>query len=560
MTPPSSANGHIPRRESLKESANNSKDSESTNGEQINEDVGISSPDTAQTSPAKENTSNRVDNRALTDDLTKSKNSVSSVAENQSIKEESQKEGVPTSDGSASQSKVTVDEEEANVISSATVGEAGVPGASDNGETSEAVEENVDENKDASAGDEVDVGSAEIDTTQQRAASEVSFSGEKETVSVPDQTSTAGVTADTDVAETNVPQQRVVSEVSISSENEADASQDQTQTVSGTAPDKDSEAAETDLARQRVTSDVSLPGEIDAAPVVNQTKRASVATSDHSAVPSDNELNSLPQESDSVSPATTESAQRSEPREDTTEDPLSLGGEQSSNDQNLGHDSVSATVEATEARDSSKEDSALDKKDTVDPLAESTDYFSLKSDIIYGRICTLSANVQIGSLDDPQGERTVTLTGSVYRVPRIDGGTTTPKPGEKIGIIKGDVTSTPGDNESSANLATLRGDLLAVSGEAASQGRVATASIDVLSCATGEKIATITADVAPNDDSESPSGVISGEVLGASENGSDEKIGTLAGKVVALTFDDDVASICSADDDLLKPRRESCFV
>lgn len=555
MTPPSSANGHIPR-DSLKESANNSKDSESTSGEQINEDVGISSPDTAQTSPAKENTSNRVDNGVLTDDLTKSKNSVSSVGENQSSKEESQKEGVPASDGSASQSKVTVDEEEANVISSATVGEADVPGASGNEETSEAIEENVDENKDASAGDK----DKETDATQQRAASEVSFSGEKETVSVPDQTSTAGVTADTDVAKTNVPQQRVVSEVSISGENEADASQDQTQTVSGTAPDKDSEAAETDLARQRVTSDVSLPGEIDAAPVVNQTKTATVATSDHSAVPSDNELNSLPQESDSVSPATTESAQRSEPREDTTEDPLSLGGEQSSNDQNLGHDSVSATVEATEARDSSKEDSALDKKDTVDPLAESTDYFSLKSDIIYGRICTLSANVQIGSLEDPQGERTVTLTGSVYRVPRIDGGTTTPKPGEKIGIIKGDVTSTPVDNESSANLATLRGDLLAVSGEAASQGRVATASIDVLSCATGEKIATITADVAPNDDSESPSGVISGEVLGASENGSDEKIGTLAGKVVALTFDDDVASICSADDDLLKPRRESCFI
>lgn len=145
----------------------------------------------------------------------------------------------------------------------------------------------------------------------------------------------------------------------------------------------------------------------------------------------------------------------------------------------------------------------------------------------------------------------------MYRLPRV----TSPKPGDKIGFVKGDVTSTPVDNEASEKVATLRGDLLAVSGEAASHGHIATASIDVLSCATGEKVATITAEVAPDDDPESASGVISGEVLRASESGSyGEKIGTLAGKVVALTFDEDTVSITSADEELLKLRRESCFI
>ena len=270
-------------------------------------------------------------------------------------------------------------------------------------------------------------------------------------------------------------------------------------------------------------------------------------------------MNALIQELDSVLPATTENTKHS--IEVTKEVLLSPGGEDSSGD-NLKHDSTSAPVEATEQTDPSKEDSALENKQSAAPLAESTDEASLKGNMtVFGRICTLSASVLVGSIDDPQGEQNVTLTGSVYRVPRIDGDATAPKPGEKIGIIKGDVTSTPTDNESSVHLATLRGDLLAVSGEAASQGHVATASIDVLSCATGEKIATIMADVAPNDDADSPSGVISGEVLGASENGSyEEKIGTLAGKVVALTFDDDIVSMSSTDEELLKLRRESCFI
>ena len=198
----------------------------------------------------------------------------------------------------------------------------------------------------------------------------------------------------------------------------------------------------------------------------------------------------------------------------------------------------------------SEKDTAADK--TIE-IAESADPFStrrdssLSTDTDPDRICTVTANVKIGCIEHLSGHKTVTLTGSVYRLPREDD-STTPKPGDKIGIVKGDVTSSPADNETSEKLAILRGDLFAVSGEAAENGLIATASIDVLSCSLREKLATITADVAPSDDPEHQSGVISGEVLAASERGSyDDKIGSLSGKVVALTFGEGVTSLANAN-------------
>lgn len=173
----------------------------------------------------------------------------------------------------------------------------------------------------------------------------------------------------------------------------------------------------------------------------------------------------------------------------------------------------------------------------------------MSNENVQGRICTVTANVRIGSLENPEGQQTVTLSGSVYRVAKEEGDPTTPNTGDRIGIVKGEVTSTPIDNESSEKLATLRGDLFAVSGEAVANGLIATASIDVLSCNSGKKIATITADVTPSDDPEHQSGIITGEVLAGTENGSyDEKIGSLSGKVVALTFDEDILSIGNIDD------------
>lgn len=472
VTPPSSANGHVPR-DSQENAVNNSGVSGSTSDEQTNEDAGIDTRDNVAPSPAGEDASNGLDNAVSTEQMPK--RSASSVQEKELNQEESLEEGAPASDHSASHSKVSVEEEQPVVMtSSSPVGEKGVPGKL--------------------PGDDV----------------------------------------------------KPIEEKSVSTGNEG-----------GTG------VAETDIAQQRVVSEDSLSGENDTAPVVNQTKRASVAASEHSAAPSDNEVNLSRQnrgsvELDSVSPTTTEGAQPSQPMEISKEESVSLGGNERLSDQRTMQDSVSVPTETSEPSqptENTQNDSvAHDRKDSVGLPAETDDVFS---ESIHGRICTLTASVMIGSLDDPQGERTVTLNGSVYRLPRV----TSPKPGDKIGFVKGDVTSIPVDNEASEKVATLRGDLLAISGEAASHGQIATASIDVLSCATGEKIATITADVSPDDDPENASGVISGEVLRAAETGSrGETIGTVAGKVVALTFDEDTVSITSGDEEFLKLRRESCFI
>ena len=422
--------------------------------------------------------------------------------ENQFKREASIEDGAPASNGKAT----AEDEQPVVVISSAAVGEVGGLSASDGNDVKpEAVEGKPSGTEDVSVGDEPGAGAAATDLVQ-------------------------------------------------SGENETGLSLNDANTASATAG-IDSGAAETDLPQHRIASEVSLSREIETNPEVDQSKRASIAASEHSTAPSDNDVNLSRQNRGSlelnyVSPTPGESAQPTQPREISKENSASLAEKGSSFP-------VDASGSSQPTEISGKDSVPLDSKDSTGHHAVASDGYSMKSESIHGRICTLTASVVIGSLDDPQGERTVTLHGSVYRLPSV----TTPKPGDKIGFVTGDVTSSPVENESSSKVATLRGDLLAVSGEAASHGQIATASIDVLSCANGEKIATITADVAPNDDSDSASGVISGEVLGESESGSyDEKIGTLAGKVVALTFDEDTISISSSDEEFLKQRRESCFI
>ena len=450
---------------------------------------------TADGAPRVEESADELDNTAP-------KNGGTSAQENQFKKEESIENGAPASNGKAT----AEDEQPVVVISSAAVGEVGGPSASDGHDVKpEAVEGKPSGTEDVSVGDEPGAGAAATDLVQ---------SGENETGLPLNDANTASATAGID-----------------------------------------SGAAESDLLQRRIASEGSLSKEIETNPVVDQSKRASIAASEHSAAPSDNDVNLSRQNRGSlelnyVSPTPGESAQPTQPREISKDNSASLAEKGRSFP-------VDAAGSSQPTEISGKDSVPLDRKDSTGHHAVASDGYSMKSESIHGRICTLTATVLIGSLDDPQGERTVTLHGSVYRLPSV----TTPKPGDKIGFVTGDVTSSPVENESSSKVATLRGDLLAVSGEAASHGQIATASIDVLSCANGEKIATITADVAPNDDSDSASGVISGEVLGESESGSyDEKIGTLAGKVVALTFDEDTISISSSDEEFLKQRRESCFI
>ena len=332
------------------------------------------------------------------------------------------------------------------------------------------------------------------------------------------------------------------SQVSLSSNKETSSGQDHDQrkgsmTVSEffTAPSEASLSDNTNTVSHsnnnavqdsnRDTSQVSLSSTKGMASGQDESQRkASVTVSEFFGAPSDTELHlsnqSLGSSQQNALPATTETEHPDEPSKIVKEETVS------------------------------EKDTAADK--TIE-IAESADPFSTRRDSSMStdtdpdRICTVTANVKIGCIEHLSGHKTVTLTGSVYRLPREDD-STTPKPGDKIGIVKGDVTSSPADNETSEKLAILRGDLFAVSGEAAENGLIATASIDVLSCSLREKLATITADVAPSDDPEHQSGVISGEVLAASERGSyDDKIGSLSGKVVALTFGEGVTSLANAN-------------
>ena len=356
--------------------------------------------------------------------------------------------------------------------------------------------------------------------------------------SLSDNTNTVSHTNTSAVQDSN----KDASQVSLSSNKETSSGQDHDQrkgsmTVSEffTAPSEASLSDNTNTVSHgnnnavqdsnRDTSQVSLSSTKGVASGQDESQRkASMTVSEFFGAPSDTELHlsnqNLGSSQQNALPATTETEHPDEPNRIVKEETVS------------------------------EKDTAADK--TIE-IAESADPFSTRRDSSMStdtdpdRICTVTANVKIGCIEHLSGHKTVTLTGSVYRLPREDD-STTPKPGDKIGIVKGDVTSSPADNETSEKLAILRGDLFAVSGEAAENGLIATASIDVLSCSLREKLATITADVAPSDDPEHQSGVISGEVLAASERGSyDDKIGSLSGKVVALTFGEGVTSLANAN-------------
>ena len=385
-------------------------------------------------------------------------------------------------------------------------------------------------NKDKSSGQDHDQRKGSMTVSEFfNAPSEASLSDNTNTVSHSNNSAVQDSTKD-------------ASQVSLSSNKETSSGQDHDQrkgsmTVSEffTAPSEASLSDNTNTVSHsnnnavqdsnRDTSQVSLSSTKGMASGQDESQRkASMTVSEFFGAPSDTELHlsnqSLGSSQQNALPATTETEHPDEPNKIVKEETVS------------------------------EKDTAADK--TIE-IAESADPFSTRRDSSMStdtdpdRICTVTANVKIGCIEHLSGHKTVTLTGSVYRLPREDD-STTPKPGDKIGIVKGDVSSSPADNETSEKLAILRGDLFAVSGEAAENGLIATASIDVLSCSLREKLATITADVAPSDDPEHQSGVISGEVLAASERGSyDDKIGSLSGKVVALTFGEGVTSLANAN-------------
>ena len=356
--------------------------------------------------------------------------------------------------------------------------------------------------------------------------------------SLSDNTNTVPHTNTSAVQDSN----KDASQVSLSSNKETSSGQDHDQrkgsmTVSEffTAPSEASLSDNTHTVSHsdnnavqdsnRDTSQVSLSSTKGMASGQDESQRkASMTVSEFFGAPSDAELHlsnqSLGSSQQNALPATTETEHPDEPNKIAKEETVS-------------------------EKDTSA-DKTIEIAESADPFSTRRDS-SMSTDTDPDRICTVTANVKIGCIEHLSGHKTVTLTGSVYRLPREDD-STTPKPGDKIGIVKGDVTSSPADNETSEKLAILRGDLFAVSGEAAANGLIATASIDVLSCSLREKLATIAADVAPSDDPEHQSGVISGEVLAASERGSyDDKIGSLSGKVVALTFGEGVTSLANAN-------------
>ena len=419
------------------------------------------------------------------------------------------------------QGKVSVSEELPAVIaSSSSVGD------DEKKETNQ--EKDVSEAQDFSV-----VGDAE--TAPLKDTSEISLSG-------PKNTSKTSLSGDKDMASHNntgeVPSHNDTSHVSLSSDKDTVQEQNNTGEVPShndtshvsLSSDKDTVQEQNntgEVPSHNDTSHVSLSSDKDTVQEQNNRK-GSMTVSEYFGAPSDEEISlsrqSVGASQPNILPPTAEHVQPSEPIETVKEDSASLGGREETVDQTI--EVSGGTYPASSSQESTANDEGSE-----------------------GRLCTVTANVRIGSLEDPLGQRTVTLTGSVYRVPREEGDPITPNPGDKIGIVKGDVTSTPVDNGLGEKLATLSGDLFAVSGEALANGHIATASIDVLSCNSGEKIATITADVAPSDDLEHQSGVITGDVLAMSDKGSyDDKIGSLSGKVVALTFDEDLISLTSVED------------
>ena len=383
-TPPSSANGHVPHYS--QQNVVNGSGVLASEG-QANEET---ERGTADGAPHVEENADELENTAA-------ENSESSAQENQSRKEESIENAGPSSNG-----KATAEVEQHVVVTSSTaVGEVGGPSASDGDNVKpEAVEGKPSGIEDVSVGDEPGAGAPEADLVQNKVDSEAveEKSSGIEDVSVGDEPG-AGA------PETDLVQNKVTGQVSLSGKNETSPSLNETNTASATAV-IDSDAAETDLARHRVASKGSLYGEIETVPEVDQSKRASIAASEHSAAPSDNDVNLSRQnrgsvELDSVSPTPVESTQPTQPREISQEDSASLAEKESSFPVEASRSSQTAEISGK---------GSFDMKDSV---AAANDDFLVSSDGIHERICTLTASVLIGSLDDPQGERTVMLNGSV---------------------------------------------------------------------------------------------------------------------------------------------------
>lgn len=505
-SPPPEANGHIP--------LDSNSQVKTANSNEISE----SPSDNIESGSVEENLNNSVNGSTMREEKATTPENKEVLAQEQQVNgEESLGEEAAASQGttldhSASHGNISGGESELPVVvdSISSVGGEGVAMVTSGIEKKPELTEAKDV---VGAQDGSDGGT---DSVQHRVDSQTSLSGEQSTVpnketSLPKQEETA---THRDSSEVSLSGRRSASKASLSGQKD-------------TASHSNTNAVPTS---QRDTSQVSLSSAKDTTPVQDQTNRkGSMTVREYFGTASDDDIHLSRQSLGSshqqhILSSTAEVTQPSESREIAKGDSPSLGVKEVPADEKIN---VSEGVHPAPAKDDSL----------------------VNDESAQGRICTVTATVRIGSLENPLGQKTVTLTGSVYRVPKEEGDPTTPNPGDRIGVVKGDVTSTPVDNEASEKLATLRGDLFAVSDEALANGHIATASIDVLSCGSGEKVATITADVAPSDDVEHQSGVISGEVLAMSDGGSyDDKIGSLSGKVVALTFDEDIISIGSWDD------------
>lgn len=502
-------NGHVRRLKDSKqiEESSKQKSGKETTPPEANGHVLNSQDTTPNNSAISDTTSSNVEPDPVDETVNQSVNSSTATEENTTPenKERSVQEHFGGEEESpehrTSQSKDTADEQQPVIIASrSSVGNGSVAMA-----TSVDVEK-PELNQEAGvteAQDVYDAGTVQIESAQHTVASKSSASGENDIVENGD----AGkLNKETTTSEVSLSDHLNTSKASSSGEKEM-------------VSHKNTNAVQ---ASNRDTSQTSLSSDKNTAPGQDQNNRkGSMTVSEFFGAPSDDQIH-LSYLQQNVLPSTAEAEPSSVTNEIIKEKSPSLGGKEATLDQ---------TIDVSDS----------------DHLLPTRQDSSSSNDSDPGRICTVTATVRIGTLEHSLGQKTVTLTGSVFRIPKQEGDSNTPKPGDKIGIVKGDATN----NESGEKLAILHGDLFAVSGESAANGLIATASIDVLSCNLREKIATITADVAPSDDPEHQSGIISGEVLAASESGSyDDKIGSLSGKVVALTFSEDMTSLSSLDNNI----------
>lgn len=535
-TPPPEANGHVPH-------GSTSQIKTESNG-RISEPTNDSQPQTVD-----ENVNNSLNGLTLSEEKTTENKERTEqelqLNEDDSLAEVADNQQETTSGGYSFLDRVPDGEEQPVItISSELTGREVVSTATGGDkETDVPQEKDTVEAHDVSFANEGGIKETiKISNAQQSVASKTSLSGKEDAVT--DRVDVEGTSSYKKVSDVSLSSEVKTGAVStdegnISNEETAPQSNDSEVNLADKETYAPRATSEGSVSVHRNNSQARLAEERDAAsdsdtnavPASQKDTSQITLSSDKGTIPGHDETarkgnssrQSLGFSNQNNSPSANEAAQPSEQRE-TTQDPTSPGEKEVSAEQNVDA-STSYSPSSTP-----KDATVSDENNQV-------------------RICSVTANVRIGSLEDPEAQKTVTLSGSVYRTPRKGGDSATPKPGEKIGFVKGEVTSIPVDNQTSEKLATLSGDLFAVAEEGLSKGLIATASIDVLSCLSGEKIATITADVAPSDDPDHQTGVIMGDVLtGTDTESHEEKIGSLSGKVVALTFDEDILSIASGED------------